>query len=284
MKKQLVFYFYIFPEWTEINKRFVLHLKCLKSNIQIFNTYKFILAFDDLNNESFINFYKKYIIDYLELSNKNVEFVIVQNDKKYREGIHCYNELIAKLNEYDGLVYWGHGKYDLDCDFDLISYWVSFIYFINLFSIDELEKNMLYDNKCIFGALLNYSDGDKSNMCYDGSFYWLYPQKILYKYQSNLENYKLFIDTCNEFDEYKENYDHLYSCSENWYRHILSLSDYGYTSKMPLNMYNFAIDDHWYIKPSYCPYKYKESIYLHSYSDTLFDNFKKYNESIINDL
>lgn len=284
MKKQLVFYFYIFPEWTEINERFLLHLKCLKSNITIFDTYKFILSFDDLTNVSFIEFYKKYIIDYLELYNKNVEFVIVQNDKKYREGIHCYNELVSKLNEYDGLVFWGHGKYDLNTNFDLINYWVSFIYFIDLFSNDDIENNLIYGDKCIFGALLNYYDGNKSHLLYDGSFYWLYPKKIIYKYKDNLEKYQQFIDICSPYDQYKENYDHLYGCAEDWYRHILSISDYAYNSKVPLNMHNIIHDNYWYITPGYCPYLYKDSIYLHSYSKDTFEQFEKYHENIINDL
>lgn len=283
MKKQLVFYFYIFPEWTEINERFLLHLKCLKSNIAIFNTYKFILSFDDLTNVSFIEFYKKYIVDYLELYNKNVEFVIVQNDKKYREGIHCYNELVSKLNEYDGLVFWGHGKYDLDCDFDLISYWVSFIYFIDLFSNDDIENNLIYGDKCIFGALLNYYDGNKSHLLYDGSFYWLYPKKIIYKYKDNLEKYQQFIYICSMYDQYKENYNHLYRCGEDWYRHILSISDYAYNSEVPLNMHNIY-NNYWHITPGYCPYHYKDSIYLHSYSKETFEQFEKYHENIINEL
>jgi len=89
MNKTLVYFFYCRDDINEYKEVFDLHLELIKKNINIFNKYKFILAFNDLNNTSLIDFYKDYIYNYLTLTN-NYDFIICQNDPVNHEGIHFF--------------------------------------------------------------------------------------------------------------------------------------------------------------------------------------------------
>lgn len=202
MNKTLVYFFYCRDDINERYKEtFNLHLELIKQNIHIFNQSKFILAFDNLNNNSLIDSYKNYICDYLNLIN-NYNFVIVQNDPINREGIHFFNEIILKLDEYDGLLFFGHNKSDLNVHKLNIYDWITGIHFINFYDIQDIENKLLYDKYIAYGALPVYLnicqkiyEDINSKYIYQGSMFWLYPKKILYNYNGQLNLWKDFFNT-----------------------------------------------------------------------------------------
>lgn len=211
MNKTLVYFFYCIDNIDgRYKETFNLHLELIKQNIHIFNQSKFILAFDNLNNNSLIDSYKNYICDYLNLIN-NYNFVIVQNDPINHEGIHFFNEIILKLNEYDGLLFFGHNKTDLHTNKLNIYDWIIGMHFINFYDIQDIENKLLYDKHIAYGAMPICMHISKDSFScanhvymYPGNMFWFYPKKILYNYHGQLDLWKDFLNICldKNFIEY----------------------------------------------------------------------------------
>jgi len=197
MNKTLIYIFYCRNNFFEYDEVFKLHLELLYKNINIFNYYKFILSFDDLNNNDIIEFYINYISTYLQLKDKN-GFVIVQNSPNNREGIHFFEQIILNLNEYDGLIFFGHNKTDLGYNKENIYNWIIGAHFINFYDINDIENKLTNDKYIAYGAFPQYWQSNeceqvmaKGTYMYTGSFYWFYPKKIL---ENNKDELLLYID------------------------------------------------------------------------------------------
>lgn len=210
MNKTLVYFFYCRDDINEYKEVFDLHLELIKKNINIFNKYKFILAFNDLNNTSLIDFYKDYIYNYLILTN-NYNFIICQNDPVNHEGIHFFKEIILKLDEYDGLLFFGHNKTDLHTNKLNIYDWIIGTHFINFYDIQDIENKLLYDKYIAYGPMPICMHTTKDSFScanhvymYPGNMFWFYPKKILYQYGDQLNLWKEFLNVCldKDFIEY----------------------------------------------------------------------------------
>ena len=195
--KTLVYFFYCRDDINEYKEVFDLHLELLKKNINIFNYSKFILAFNDLNNNELIDFYKNYIQSYLEINN-NFEFIIVQNEPLNREGIYFYYEVVKKLNEYDGLLFFGHNKSDLVIDKQIIYDWLIGTHFINFYDINDVENKLIYDKYMAYGGFPTYLIEQReyihSIYFYDGTFFWINPKKLINLHYHEIQHYTDFFE------------------------------------------------------------------------------------------
>lgn len=211
--KTLIYFFYCRNDIYEYKEVFDLHLELLKQNINIFNYSKFILAFNDLNNNELIDFYKNYIKDYLCI-NDNFEFIVVQNDPINREGIYFYNEVILKLNEYDGLLFFGHNKSDLHNAKKNTYDWITGSHFINFYDINDIENKLIYDKYIAYGSfpicMINQSQYILNIYHYSGTFFWINPKKIYNLHNKEINIYvnffiRLLYEQNNDFiKNYKE--------------------------------------------------------------------------------
>lgn len=195
--KTLIYFFYCRNDIHEYKEVFDLHLELLKQNINIFNYSKFILAVNDLNNNELIDFYKNYIKDYLCV-NDNFEFIVVQNDPLNREGIHFYYEIAKKLNDYDGLLFFGHNKSDLTYDKRNIYDWIIGAHFINFYNIEDIENKLINDKYIAYGSfpkfVLNQTWEGESRYMYWGSFFWINPKKIISNHSTEVSFYNEYFD------------------------------------------------------------------------------------------
>lgn len=220
--KTLIYYFYI------DNDNFMkdYHLSSLKPFINIFDRYIFILSTNNFD-DTYINNEKKHIISSLNIYNRNIEFRVVKNDYEYREGIHFYNEVLCKLDTYDGLVYWGHNKTDSHIDKEIITKWIAISNYINLHDINNVEqKLMLDDNYCFYGSMPTIENGNINSFFFNGSFYWLYPKKLLYKFNDRLVRFIDYIKNVynNDFRSPRE-ISQFRMLSEQWYNKVVNIDN-----------------------------------------------------------
>ena len=298
MKKQLVFYFYIYQQnyslYNDFINTFNTHLKCLQNYIDVFDSYKFILSFDNLNDTEYINKYKHYIVDYLKLNNKNVEFVIVQNNIDFREGIYFYKEIICKLEEYDGLVCFGHGKYDLLYNRDIIYKWLCMLHFQLFNDIDNIINRFNNDNISFFGSvpiMITLQGGKTLEIFshYAGSFYWLYPKRILEKYNQFILYIKCVIDRIIE-NKIQNSYKLIYELAERFINIVSNVYNEGFQGNIIWQTYFKEYEDlpyyydifgHSVLGPNDV---YKNKLvyeYLNIFDDNTFKKFYNFYNKII---
>lgn len=230
LKKELVFYFYVTPDFFE-RKTNLVHLKCLEKYAHIFDVTSFYLSLDDTNN---IELIKKVEQALLALPfNGNVSFVIHQNDS-LRESAVFGKEILAKIKTEDRLLFFAHGKgfTNLD-DYDERSMlqWLVGCYYLSLNFMDETEYTIngndrtwltygafpLIDRKVYTPEVLAmpganfYLGRIKYHWCYSGTFFWIntlrlrdymrmfdidYPE-VLDRYYSEKFLGNIFPLTCN---------------------------------------------------------------------------------------
>ena len=192
--KQLIYYFTC-DTW-EFYEVYKLHLECIKSYGNIFFKYTFILGFNDLNDTEFIEYWKNTINEYIDASNKNIEYIIEQNNPLFREGIHYYNYIYKHLNDFDGLLCWGHSKRDFKYPKDNIYKWISFSHYIMSSNIPDVENKLMYDKYLYIGPNLGFNPFNANeNYEYLGSFYWMNPKKIYNYYQNEINTFINYIDS-----------------------------------------------------------------------------------------
>ena len=220
--KTLIYYFYIDNDEYIMN----FHLSSLKPYIKIFDNYIFILSINNFD-DSYISNKKNHIISSLNIYGKDVEFRIVKNDYEYREGIHFYNEIICKLDTYDGLVYWGHNKTDSHIDTEIIKKWIAVSNYINLHNIEDVEqKLMLDDNYCLYGSMPTIENANTNSFFFNGSFYWLYPKKLLHKFNDRIDRFIAYIKNVydNDYRSPRE-ISQFRMLSEQWYNKIIGIEN-----------------------------------------------------------
>ena len=287
MKKQLIYYFYFDTfEFLEVYK---LHFACINSYNDIFDKYTFIIGVDDINDKQLIDYWKRIIIDNIK-TNKSIEFIIDQNSTDYRDGIICYKYLISKLNEFDGLVFWGHSKRDLAWNKDLIYKWICCIHYFNSLNTNYIESILLsYNNKyCAHGSLLSYCDGAYNKLEYMGGMYWLYPKKILQLYEDeynkminyfNITKYQLDIN-----DDIRDinNINKINLFGEDWFYYFMNkhnMHSYQY-NLLELISYNGKLNVYYLFDP------YVRSLdeVKYIYDDNLWSDMNNYYNNLINKL
>lgn len=197
MKKRLIFYFYVTPDFFE-RKTNLCHIECLRHYIHIFDVADFYLSLDDVSDYELINKVEKALLDFG--FGKDIYFHIHQNDK-YRESAIVKEEIADKLKEMDKeLVFFAHGKGYTNLDvYDETSmlHWLIGCYYLSLEFVDEainllcgnqtfisfgsfplvLDKKSLPDDYLKTNEL--YLGRIKYGWCYSGTFFWLYPDKLV---------------------------------------------------------------------------------------------------------
>ena len=280
MKKELFYYFYIdSDDYYEVYK---LHLECLKDYINVFNKVNIILSLDDINNTYYIDLWKDRITTYLQY-NDDINFIIVQNDVKYREGIHFYNLIFSQLYKFDSLIFWGHGKRDFYDDKNNIYNWISGMHYLNSLNINEIENILVsYNNQyCVHGPFIEYYNFMPNNLFYWGAIYWLYPKKILDLFieQYNITNeYYLNILYFDNNDDMKFDNKIMYSIAENWMSSFLLLKNMHHYQIGPIKNIHFLKDNISY--SYYDPYIYSLDHIKEYFNEDLFNNMIDYCNNI----
>ena len=293
MKKQLIYYFYI--DSYDIYEVYKVHLECIKSYDDIFFKYTFILSLDDINNQELIEYWKNIINDYIK-KDKKIEYIIVQNNKLYREGIHYYNYIFKKLNEFDGLLLWGHGKRDNNYSKENIYEWIISSHYIMSHNINEIENKLIYDKYLFSGPNLSFMNGDINKQIYQGSFYWMNPKKIYNKLKNDINIFTNFIDLV--LNDIYINIQILKDKQTNIDKVIRYISEFSILFKIKyLHHFQNNLIECFYIDYS-DNFNYTESsltyndLYINKFSETIInfynDNikngFKIYYENILNNI
>lgn len=188
MKKTLVFRFFVPSEYKE-NIAIRIHLECLRRYSHIFDSAIFSICFEN-NDMSRAAEVEKDIMDCGFV--KDVRFVLEENSP-FTESIAIKKYILDRLEELDGLVFFGHTKgvtnvrtfsYDVDSKLK----WVYSLYFYNLEFIDDVERNLIYCTPYIatfYGALRTTMDECK-HFHYPGTFYWINPKGLYNDVNSGL--------------------------------------------------------------------------------------------------
>lgn len=192
IKKELLFYFYITPDFFE-RKTNLVHLECLKRYAYIFDSAVFYLSLDDISN---VNLIKRVEQAILELPfNGNISFVLHENDDLRESGVFV-NEILEKIKKENKLLFFAHGKGFTNLDtYEERSMleWLVGCYYLSLNFMDDVLYNIdgnartwitygsfpLIDEKEYSPEVLaepgaNYYLGRiKYHWCYSGTFFWV---------------------------------------------------------------------------------------------------------------
>jgi hypothetical protein len=165
--KRLIFYFYIKDNWIE-NTTNRIHLLCLKHYAHIFDEAVFVISVDDINNYELIHSFEMAVLD-LGFT-PNISFKIVENTY-LREARTFYDLIAKKLDEYDGLTFFGHNKgltnvnaYDVES----VSLWILSLYYFSLEYYEEATYQLTDGRELSFGPLLNEINGMDINVTEEG--------------------------------------------------------------------------------------------------------------------
>lgn len=279
MIKQLFYYFYIDSyEFYEVYK---IHLECLKTYINVFDNVNIILSLDDINNNELINVWKEYIQSYLSIL--NINFIIIQNNPKHREGGYFYNQILCKSENIDGLIFWGHGKRDFDFNTINVYDWICTIHYLNSFNINKLEEILSDESNeyCISGALLEKYNLSLNQLMYAGGMYWLYPKKLFKLKHDALNNYiyvMWFLSTNKDVFDNRI----LYS-GEDWTIQCLNINNMHYFQKSLIDNIHYVINDT--MVASRYDYLLDGINIVKDYiGDELFESIMNYSNKIINNV
>jgi hypothetical protein len=93
----------------------------------------------------------------------NISFKIVENTY-LRDSRTFYDFIATKLDEYDGLTFFGHNKGTTNLDtynLENVSKWITSMYYLSLEYIDEVVHSLTEGRELSFGSLINVIDYDK---------------------------------------------------------------------------------------------------------------------------
>lgn len=193
----MIFYLYITDDFFE-RKTNLCHLECLRHYIHIFDAVDFYLSIDDVNNYELINKIEKTILDFN--FGKDICFYIHHNDD-YRESVIVKEQIADKLKTMDNeIVFFAHGKGYTNLEMyeeTSMLHWLIGCYYLSLEFMDEvselldggntfisygsfplvLDKKSLPDDYLLTNEL--YLGRIKYGWCYSGTFFWLYPDKLV---------------------------------------------------------------------------------------------------------
>lgn len=214
-EKRIIFHFYVKEGWKEsVTNR--IHLECLKRYSYIFNEAIFVISIDDITNYNLIRDVELTILG-LNFT-PNISFNIVENNY-LRESQTFYDFIATKLDEYNGLTFFGHNKGITNLDsyeLDNVANWIISMYYLSLEYADEANYSLTDGRELSFGSLLNeikpyeievneegivprkqFADKNdvflgKHKYLYMGTFFWLNGGSISeYMKKNNIELPKL---------------------------------------------------------------------------------------------
>lgn len=179
--KNLVFHFYTFSGFEE-NEAIKLHLACLKRFSGIFDNALFVISVDDLSD---IETIKKTEIAVVGCGFKNVRFKIAENDY-YCEGKTFKNEIIDRIQSFDGITFFGHTKgvtnvLNGSIDKTSVLKWIAAMYYLNLNFVDEAERTLIKEFKySMYGSYKVVDDKieNKNRTWYAGTMYWINTNRL----------------------------------------------------------------------------------------------------------
>lgn len=180
--KNLIFHLYSFDGFED-NDAIRVHLSCLKHFSSVFDNAKFIISVDDPKNADLIKKTEKAIVS---CGFRNVGFKVVENDY-YREARTFKEEVIDKLDKYEGLTFFAHSKGTTNVlnpkmNKESVLKWVAGMYYLNLNFIDDVENTLINQFKYAFyGSFKVVSDNieNKNKTWYAGTFYWVNTNRLL---------------------------------------------------------------------------------------------------------
>lgn len=189
---KLVYYFYGDKNFA-INRANRIHFNCLSYYCDRFDDSEFYISIDDINNKDLIEEIECSII---RCGYVNAKFNVIENGS-YRESIALFDGVINKLEESDGLTFFGHNKgitnyreYSEEC----IDSWICGLYYLSLENIEDLYGRTIntFFPCSFYGSFLmekeNYDTvrGISSiKTYYAGSFYWINNAEIYNRYGKN---------------------------------------------------------------------------------------------------
>lgn len=188
VKRRLIFYFYATPGY-KTNPAYKMHFACLKRYSKLFDKAKFFISVDDLENRELIAEVASKIVScgFVE----NTEFIVVKNDI-YRESGIFKQEIADKLDELEGLTFFGHTKgvsnaLNPNYNLDSILKWIFGCYYLSLEFMEEVHNQMqVYQPKyqrLFYGSFLKEvlpenEGGTKYGAEYEGTFFWINCQPL----------------------------------------------------------------------------------------------------------
>lgn len=172
--RNLVFYFYGFDGYKD-NRAIKIHFKCLKKYCNVFDNALFIISVNDITNIKLISDIEH---DLINCGFNNISFKIHQNDV-YCEANVFKEEIVNKLNEYEGITFFGHTKgvsnYTEETK-DSMDEWITSMYFFNLEYTKNIEGYLAFDVSLFYGHFLSrHLDG---LFYYNGTFFWINTKKL----------------------------------------------------------------------------------------------------------
>jgi len=182
VKKTLVFHFYV-KEDFENNVAMKFHLAILKHYANIFDKVIFCISVDNLNDTELIARAERAILDCG--FKKEIQFIPVENDM-YREAATFKSQILDKLKDIEGIVFFGHVKGVTNVNTfshraEHFLKWILALYFYSLEFADEAELKLvgIYQGlrRTFFGPLYTLSK-DVGIGWYPGTFFWLNPKKL----------------------------------------------------------------------------------------------------------
>lgn len=188
---RLIYAYYIGNEFSKIHE---LHLKLLSIYINEFDNVDFILLFDDENSiDETVSIIKSYI------NRQDINFITLQNNSMYREGIVYKSYVIDRLDEFEEneLVFFGHTKgvtNELNKTYDANTrLWIELMYWGNLEKIYIVNNELLINDNVCFGTIYNYDESSlvKYKWQYTGSFQWINPKRL---YNIVKDDQKMYTD------------------------------------------------------------------------------------------
>ena len=180
MTRKLIFYWYVPSEgW---NPLYDLHIQNLNYYKDRFDETELIVSTDwDTKKEHIDNTVSK-----LQNIFPNIVVTPYTNDKKLREAKYFREEIATKLDTFpeDMAVFFAHNK-GVSSNYvrrSVLFDWINFMYFANLYDIDEIKRELEDHNICSIGTFTvenaHVFSFLKYNWHYSGTFYWIVPSRI----------------------------------------------------------------------------------------------------------
>lgn len=181
MRRTLAFSFYLTENWED-NFANKVHIAYLNRYKNVFDNVIFFINYDEGVPFSVILDFENAMID---IGFLNISFKLFGNTL-FREAKPFYEEIVKKMDTFDGILVWGHNKgvSNVYFDHEHLFEWLSVLYFGTMGLIDECEDKMITNyyggEKYFFGnpMIEENPDGDVG-WIYGGSFFAMNPASIM---------------------------------------------------------------------------------------------------------
>lgn len=179
MQRTLAFSFYLTENWREVFANKV-HMAYLRHYAGIFNKAAFFIVHDEGLTMGTITDFENEIID---IGFMNVSFKLCKNTL-FREAKPFYDEIVRKMDNFEGILVWGHNKGGSFYDHGHLFEWLSVLYFGTMGLIKECEEKMIsnyYGGEKYFYGNPKVEESPDGNVgwIYGGSFFAMNPPSIV---------------------------------------------------------------------------------------------------------